>query len=120
MICECPLIGGNANELFAVHENELEIPIKRSAGDWRRFPEIGGKRRVGKNRFEKTQKCPIVLPPSHDVRPGERFVIKEQLIPQNTALMQLLDFAAVHARYTSLASRLPRNQTSTTSTPKPV
>lgn len=56
MICECPLVGGNANELSAVHENELEIPTERSAGDWRRFPKIGGKRRFGKNRFEKTEK----------------------------------------------------------------
>jgi len=92
MIGEGSLLGGNASELFAVHENELELLVKRSAGDRRRLPEICGKRRVGKNRFKKTQKLLIVLPPSHDVRPGKRPVIKEQSKAQNTTFMQLLDF----------------------------
>ena len=49
MIRECLLVGANAVELRAVHENERELTVDRRAGDRRGLPEIRVKWRVAES-----------------------------------------------------------------------
>ena len=98
MIRESLLVGANASELLAVYENELELPVDRSAGDWRRLPEKCREWRVDENRDKKTAKGLIVLPTIHDVGPGQWLAVAAQT--KTTSLSQhSLSFSIIHSHF---------------------